>query len=157
MIKVNVVAVGKVKEKYFADGIAEYSKRLSRYCEFKITEVAEENYQKADGALINTIKEKEGERIIPHIKGYVYAMAIEGKKTSSERFAAAIKSLCDKGSGVITFVIGGSYGLSDAVKDRADELLSFSDMTFPHTLFRLMLSEQIYRAFSINGGSAYHK
>lgn len=157
MIKVNVVAVGKVKEKYFADGIAEYSKRLSRYCEFKITEVAEENYQKADGAIINTIKEKEGERIIPHLKGYVYAMAIEGKKTSSERFAAVIKSLCDKGNGVITFVIGGSYGLSDAVKDRADELLSFSDMTFPHTLFRLMLTEQIYRAFSINGGSAYHK
>lgn len=157
MIKVNVVAVGKVKEKYFADGIAEYSKRLSRYCEFKITEVAEENYQKADEALINVIKEKEGERIIPHLKGYVYAMAIEGKKTSSERFAAVIKSLCDKGNGVITFVIGGSYGLSDAVKDRADELLSFSDMTFPHTLFRLMLTEQIYRAFSINGGSAYHK
>ena len=157
MIKVNVVAVGKVKEKYFADGIAEYSKRLSRYCEFKITEVAEENYQKADGALINTIKEKEGERIIPHLKGYVYAMAIEGKKTSSERLALSIKNLCDKGNGVITFVIGGSYGLSDAVKDRADELLSFSDMTFPHTLFRLMLTEQIYRAFSINGGSAYHK
>ena len=157
MIKVNVVAVGKVKEKYFADGIAEYSKRLSRYCEFKITEIAEENYQKADGAIINTIKEKEGERIIPHLKGYVYAMAIEGKKTSSERFALSIKNLCDKGNGVITFVIGGSYGLSDAVKDRADELLSFSDMTFPHTLFRLMLTEQIYRAFSINGGSAYHK
>ena len=157
MIKVNVVAVGKVKEKYFADGIAESSKRLSRFCEFKITEVAEENYQKADGALINTIKEKEGERIIPHLKGYVYAMAIEGKKTSSERLALSIKNLCDKGNGVITFVIGGSYGLSDAVKDRADELLSFSDMTFPHTLFRLMLTEQIYRAFSINGGSAYHK
>ena len=157
MIKVNVVAVGKVKEKYFADGIAEYSKRLSRYCEFKITEIAEENYQKADGAIINTIKEKEGERIIPHLKGYVYAMAIEGKKTSSERLALSIKNLCDKGNGVITFVIGGSYGLSDAVKDRADELLSFSDMTFPHTLFRLMLTEQIYRAFSINGGSAYHK
>lgn len=157
MVKVNVVAVGKVKEKYFADGILEYSKRLSRYCEFKIIEIAEENYQKADGALINVIKDKEGERIIPHLKGYVYAMAIEGKKTSSEKLALSIKNLCDKGNGVITFVIGGSYGLSNAVKDRADELLSFSDMTFPHTLFRLMLSEQIYRAFSINGGSAYHK
>ena len=157
MIKVNVVAVGKVKEKYFADGINEYAKRLSRYCEFKIVEIAEENYQKADDALISVIKEKEGERILPHLKGHVFSMAIEGKKTSSENLAKTIKDLSDKGQGVITFVIGGSYGLSDSVKKKADQLLSFSDMTFPHTLFRLMLTEQIYRAFSINGGSAYHK
>ena len=157
MLKVNLVAVGKVKEKYFADGIKEYEKRLSRYCEFKIIEVAEENYAKCDDGTIAIIKEKEAERILPYLKGYVFAMAIEGKKTSSEKLALSLKKLADMGNGNITFVVGGSYGLSDAIKSKANELLSFSDMTFPHTLFRLMLTEQLYRAFSINGGSAYHK
>ena len=157
MVKVNLVAVGKVKEKYFSDGIAEYSKRLSRFCDFNIIEVAEENYNKVDEALIRSIKEKEGERLLPHLKGKVFAMAIEGKKMSSEKLADTLNDLISRGTGVITFVIGGSYGLSDAVKSRAEGLLSFSDMTFPHTLFRLMLTEQIYRAFSIIGGSAYHK
>lgn len=157
MIKVNVVAVGKVKEKYFADGINEYSKRLSKYCEFNIVEIAEENFLKVDDGKIKIIKEKESERILPHLKGYVFAMAIEGKKFSSENFAKTIKNLTDNGEGVLTFVIGGSYGLSEEVKKKSHALLSFSDMTFPHTLFRLMLTEQLYRAFSINGGSAYHK
>ena len=157
MIKVNIVAVGKVKEKYFLDGINEYAKRLTRYCEFKIIEVAEENFTKFDDGLVATIKEREAERILPHLKGFVIAMAIEGKKFTSEKFARLIKDVADRGSGVITLVIGGSYGLSDRIKNSADQLMSFSDMTFPHTLFRLMLTEQIYRAFSINGGSAYHK
>ncbi len=157
MVKVNLVAVGKVKEKYFADGIAEYAKRLSRFCQFNIVEVAEENYLKVDEALINVIKEKEAERIIPHLRGYVVSMAIEGKKTSSRGFADKLSKVVDGGNGVITFVIGGSYGLADRIKAKSNELMSFSDMTFPHTLFRLMLTEQIYRAFSINGGSAYHK
>ncbi len=157
MVKINLVAVGKVKEKYFADGIAEYTKRLSRFCEFKIVEVAEENYNKVDDALEKTIKEKEAERILPHLKGYVFSMAIEGKKTSSEKFADKLNRLISDGNGVITFVIGGSYGLSDSIKNASNELFSFSEMTFPHTLFRLMLTEQIYRAFSINSGSAYHK
>jgi 23S rRNA (pseudouridine1915-N3)-methyltransferase len=157
MIKVNVVAVGKVKEKYFADGISEYSKRLGKYCDFSIVEIQEENYNKVDDSIISRIKEKEGEKILPNLKGKVFAMAIEGKKLSSESLAKTLKTLADNGEGVFTFVIGGSYGLSDAVKKKADMLLSFSDMTFPHTLFRLMLTEQLYRAFSINGGSAYHK
>lgn len=157
MIKVNVVAVGKVKEKYFTDGINEYAKRLSRFCDFKIIEVAEENFNKADASLIETIKQKEGERILPHLKGCVFVMAIEGDKFSSKSFASAIKNLTDRGEGVITFVIGGSYGVCDSVKTRADKLISFSDMTFPHTLFRLMLTEQIYRAFSIIDKSPYHK
>ncbi len=157
MIKVNIVAVGKVKEKYFADGIAEYSKRLSKYCDFTITEIAEENYTKVDEGLIDTIKEKEGAKILPHLKGYVFAMAIEGKGVPSNKLAEKIKSLSSSGTGVFTFVIGGSYGLADEVKNKANELLSFSQMTFPHTLFRLMLTEQIYRAFAINNGSAYHK
>ena len=157
MIKINVVAVGKVKEKYFAQGIEEYKKRLGKYCEFSLIEIAEENYAKVDDKLIESIKQKEGEKILSAVKGKVFAMAIEGQKLSSEKLAKQIKTLVDSGEGVITFVIGGSYGLSDAVKNRADGLLSFSDMTFPHTLFRLMLTEQLYRAFSINAGSAYHK
>lgn len=156
MIKVNVVAVGKVKEKYFSDGIAEYAKRLSRFCEFKIIEVEEENFKKAESGDISVIKEREGERILPHLKGRVFAMAIEGKRRSSEEFSRLIQTAADS-VGVMTFVVGGSYGLSEAVKARADGLLSFSEMTFPHTLFRLMLTEQIYRAFTILGGSAYHK
>ena len=157
MVKINLVAVGKVKENYFADGIKEYAKRLSRFCEFNLIELQEENYSKADDGTIKIIKEKEGERILDYLKGYVIAMAIEGKKTSSEKFADKLDSIISRGNGVITFVIGGSYGLADKVKARADELMSFSEMTFPHTLFRLMLTEQIYRAFSILNGSAYHK
>lgn len=157
MIKVNLIAVGKVKEKYFSLGIEEYKKRLGKYCDFNIIELQEENYAKVDNSLIEAIKEKEGEKIIANLKGMVFATAIEGEKFSSEKLAKKIKTLCDKGVGVLTFVIGGSYGLSDVVKNKADYLISFSDMTFPHTLFRLMLTEQLYRAFSINAGSAYHK
>ena len=153
MLKVNIVCVGKVKEKYFADGINEYSKRLSRFCEFKIIETDEENSKNS----ASLISEKEGKNILPKLRGTVLALAIEGKKYSSEKFASKIKSLKDGGLGEITFVIGGSYGLSKSVKSRADQLISFSDMTFPHTLFRLMLTEQIYRAFCINAGSPYHK
>lgn len=157
MVKINLVTVGKVKEKYFSEGIAEYSKRLSRFCEFKIIEISEVNFNKVDDSIAEIIKDKEGELILTHLKGYVFSMAIEGKKTSSENFAQKLNRLIGEGNGVITFVIGGSYGLSEKVKKASNELLSFSDMTFPHTLFRLMLTEQIYRAFSINSGSAYHK
>ena len=157
MVKVKIVAVGKVKEKYFLDGINEYAKRLKRFCQFSIVEVAEENYDKAQGKMLDVIKEKEAERTLPNLNGFVFAMAIEGEKFSSENFAKKIKNLTDDGVGEFTFVIGGSYGLSDKVKKRADKLISFSDMTFPHTLFRLMLCEQIYRAYTINEGTAYHK
>ena len=157
MIKINVVAVGKVKEKYFAEGIAEYSKRLSRFCDFSLIEVEEENFKKTDDSVIEIIKKKEGERLLPYLKGYVFVTAPEGKKLSSEDFAEKIKALSSRGVGVITFVIGGSYGLWQDIKNRADERISFSDMTFPHTLFRLLLTEQLYRAFSLIAGSAYHK
>ena len=157
MIKINIVAVGKVKEKYFSDGISEYAKRLSKFCQFNLIEVQEENFSKLDDGLVEVIKQREAERILPHLKGYVYCLAIEGKQLSSQQLAGQLKELIDQGQGVITFVIGGSYGLSDKIKSQANKLLSFSQMTFPHTLFRLMLTEQLYRAFSINGGSAYHK
>ena len=154
MFKVNLVCVGKVKEKYFADGIYEYVKRLKRFCDFNVTEVAEENVKDLSGAMI---AEKEGKNILPKLRGTVFALAIEGKKYSSEEFSKEIKKQADGGAGEITFVVGGSYGLSEEVKNKADGLISFSDMTFPHTLFRLMLTEQIYRAFCITAGTPYHK
>lgn len=157
MMKINVLAVGKVKEKYFLDGIKEYSKRLTRYCEFEIIELQEENYKKVSESIIEEIKEKEGKKMLLHLKGYVVVMALEGKKISSDGFARTIEELSIKGVSQITFVIGGSYGVSDEIKKKANALISFSDMTFPHTLFRLMLTEQLYRAFSIIEGSAYHK
>ena len=154
MIKINLVCVGKVKEKNFAEGIAEYAKRLKRFCDFNVFEVAEEN---AAGLSALTTIEREGKNIISKLRGAVFAFAIEGKKYSSEKFAEQIKKLVDSGTGEITFVIGGSYGLSDEIKRKADGLVSFSDMTFPHTLFRLICVEQIYRAFCIIGGTPYHK
>lgn len=157
MIKINVVTVGKVKEKYFTEALNEYVKRLSRFCDFTVTEVSEENYQKTDQALISVIKEKEAQRIIPHLKGFIIVTAIEGVKLSSVDFAKKLKAVTDGGNGVITFVVGGSYGLSEKIKQKADAVISFSDMTFPHTFFRVMLCEQIYRAFCINAGTSYHK
>ena len=154
MLRINLVCVGRVKEKYFADGIAEYIKRLSRFCEFSVVEVAEENFKDAS---VSATVEKEGKNILSKLRGAVYALAIEGKKYSSAAFSEEIKRLAVNGESEITFVIGGSYGLSDEVKKRADGLISFSDMTFPHTLFRLMLTEQIYRAFCIAQGTPYHK
>ena len=156
MIKVSVVCVGKVKESYFLDGINEYKKRLSKYCEFNITELKEENFDKVDDSLINVIKKREAERILPNLKGYVIVTDINGKTTSSIELASLLKTKGDE-IGVITFVIGGSYGLDQSVKDKADYKISFSDMTFPHTMFRLMLTEQVYRAFTIINGSNYHK
>lgn len=154
MVKINLVCVGKVKEKYFAEGIAEYAKRLKRFCDFTITETAEENVSNLSAAAIS---EREGKNILPKLRGTVFALAIEGKKYSSEDFAGELKRLTDAGVGEITFVVGGSYGLSEEVKNKAAGLISFSDMTFPHTLFRLMFVEQIYRAFCINAGTPYHK
>ena len=157
MIKINAVVVGKVKERYFSEAIDEYAKRLSRFCEFKIIEIPEENYSKTDDGIVSEIKKREGERILKKVSGYCIAMAINGKKTSSENLSDRIKKLAASGKGEISFIIGGSYGLSDEVIKSADELMSFSDLTFPHTLFRVMLTEQLYRAFTIINGVAYHK
>ena len=156
MLKINLVCVGKVKEKYFAEGISEYAKRLSRFCDFKITEVSEENLKTPAAGDIDRIVNKEGENILPKLSGKVYVLSIEGEKLSSEKFSELIKRGKQAGTGVITFVIGGSYGLSEKVKKSGREI-SFSDMTFPHTLFRLIFTEQLYRAFCIAEGTAYHK
>ena len=145
MIKVNFVCVGNLKEKFFVDAANEYLKRLSRYCRAEVKEIAE-----------RCTPEEEADDILRALRGTVIVLAVEGKKLSSEGFAARLKRIADAG-GEITFVIGSSEGLSERVKARADGLLSFSDMTFPHRLMRVMLLEQTYRAFSINAGAKYHK
>ncbi len=157
MIKINIVAVGKVKENYFSDGIKEYVKRLSRYAKVSISEVKEENFTRGEteGDRLKII-EAEGESILKKLSGTVVALCVEGEKLSSEKFSDYLKTLFDGGEEV-TFVIGGSYGLSDKVKTKADRKLSFSDMTFPHTMARLILTEQIYRAFTIINNCTYHK
>ena len=157
MIKINVLAVGKIKEKYFLDGINEYLKRLHRYAQVTVSEVSDETYIEPETpAELNKILDAEAESIIKKLRGKTICLCVEGEKLSSKKFASLIKNYVSEGS-EITFVIGGSYGLSDKVKERADKLLSFSDMTFPHAMFRLVLVEQIYRAFCINAGTPYHK
>lgn len=159
-MKITVVAVGKIKEKFFEEAIGEYSKRLSRYCKLEILQVADEKTpDKASEALENQIKEKEGERILAQIRdgAYVIALAIEGKMLDSEELADKINTLGISGVSQIIFVIGGSLGLSKKVLDRADYKLSFSRMTFPHQLMRVILLEQVYRGYRIICGEPYHK
>lgn len=159
-MKITVVTVGKIKEKFFEEAIREYSKRLSRYCRLEILQVADEKTpDKASEALENQIKEKEGERILAQIRdgAYVIALAIEGKMLDSEELADKINTLGISGVSQIIFVIGGSLGLSKKVLDRADYKLSFSRMTFPHQLMRVVLLEQVYRGYRIICGEPYHK
>ena len=149
---IKIVAVGKIKEAFFAQAIEEYSKRLSGYTKLQIIEVADE---KCDDKTL----EKEADKILKVLKetDYVIALAIKGKKYSSEGMADLIRQLEVDGKSSITFVIGGSLGLSKRVLERADLLLSFSDMTFPHQLMRIILLEQIYRSCKINRNEPYHK
>ena len=159
-MKITVITVGKIKEKYLEDAIAEYSKRLSRYCKLEIIQVADEKTPDRASEVEETqIKDKEGERILSHIKdtAYVVALAIEGKMISSEELAELIDGLGVRGESHIQFVIGGSLGLSKKVLERADYKLSFSRMTFPHQLMRVILLEQIYRSYRIVNGEPYHK
>ncbi len=160
MIRVTIIAVGKLKEKYFLSAAAEYEKRLSRFCKLNTIEIeparTSENPTPAE---IAAALESEGEKILGKIPAdaYVTAMCIEGKQCPSETLAADIEKRAANGSGNHIYIIGGSYGLSDSVKRRADARLSMSEMTFPHKLARIMLLEQIYRAFMINCGGTYHK
>ena len=159
-MKITVLCVGKIKEKYFSDAIAEYSKRLSRYCTLEIIEVQDEKTPDGAGeAIEKQIKEKEGERLLSKMKDgcYCIALAIKGKKLTSEGLAKKIEDLGTGGVGHIAFVIGGSLGLSDAVLNKCDIQLSFSDMTFPHQLMRVILLEQVYRAYRIISNEPYHK
>lgn len=158
-MKITIACVGKIKEKYFTDAINEYAKRLSRYVTLNIAEVPDEKApENMSPAQMEQVKEIEGERLNKVIKdGYVVALAINGKKMTSESFADFISDTMVKGASHITFVIGGSLGLSDKMLKRADFKLSFSDMTFPHQLMRVVLLEQIYRANRIMKNEPYHK
>jgi len=159
-LKITICCVGKIKEKFYTQAIDEYSKRLSRYCNLKIVEVADEKtVENASDALNEQIKKKEGQRLLSNIKddSYVIILAIEGKMLDSVELSQKIDSLGLSGKSDITFVIGGSLGLSKEVYDRADYKLSFSKMTFPHQLMRVVLLEQIYRSFRIMKNEPYHK
>lgn len=159
-MRVTIVCVGKIKEKFYRDAIEEYTKRLGKYCKYEIIEVPDEQTpDKAGNAIEEKIKAREAERILSKIKdnALVCALEIEGKRLTSEQFAQWMRQSFVDGKGAICFVIGGSLGLHKSVTDRADFHLSFSDMTFPHQLMRVILTEQIYRAFRIINGEPYHK
>ncbi len=159
-MKITILCVGKIKEKYFSMAIEEYVKRLSRYCKLEIIEVPDEKTdENASAAEEKMVKEKEGERILKNIKdtSYVIALAINGKQLNSVELSEKIEKLGVQGVSHITFVIGGSLGLDERILQRADYKLSFSKMTFPHQLMRVVLLEQVYRSYRIMNGEPYHK
>ena len=150
MITVEIIAVGKIKEKFFTDAVKEYEKRLGRYCKFKITELPDFS----DGT--NSIT-KEGDLILPKIKGLCVPLCIEGEQMSSEQLAKFITNKSTMGVSHITFIIGGTLGLTKEILDISNESICFSKMTFPHQLIRVFLLEQIFRAFKISKGETYHR
>jgi 23S rRNA (pseudouridine1915-N3)-methyltransferase len=159
-VNISIVTIGKLKEKYLKQGIEEYIKRLTAYAKVEIIELSDEKApENLSEAEMMQIKQKEGERILQKIPAdaHVIALAIQGKMKTSEQLAEDLDKLATYGKSKVAFIIGGSLGLSDEVMKRADEALSFSKMTFPHQLMRLVLVEQVYRAFRINRGEPYHK
>ena len=159
-MRITLITVGKIKEKYFTDAIAEYQKRLSRYCKLEILEVADE--KTPDNASENAeemIRQKEAERLLKYIRENAYLITLEigGKQLTSEEFSEKIEKLGIQGTSHIIFVIGGSIGIGKAVLEKSDYALSFSKMTFPHQLMRVILLEQIYRGYRIMSGEPYHK
>ncbi len=159
-MNISIIAVGKLKEKFFSDAVDEYMKRLGRFAKMQIVQLADQKIaDNASEAQERMVIEKEGRDILSKISPsqYVVALCVEGKKLDSPAFSKKISSLALEGKSDIAFVIGGSLGLSDEVKARADMRLSFSDMTFPHQLMRVILLEQIYRAFKISSNETYHK
>lgn len=159
-MKITICCVGKIKEKFYSQAIDEYSKRLSKYCKLEIKEAADEKTPDSASDTVNRmIKEKEGDRLLSFIKddSYVIALAIDGKMLDSVELSEKIDNLMLSGKSDIVFVIGGSLGLDKRVLDRADYKLSFSKMTFPHQLMRVILLEQIYRSFRIMKNEPYHK
>lgn len=159
-MKIKVITVGKLKEKYLKDGIAEYSKRISRFAKLEMIELADEKTpDRASESENQKILEIEGQRILSKVgdRDFVIVLAIEGKTLSSEEFSKRLEEASIKGFSTLTFIIGGSLGLAQDVKNRANLSVSFGRLTLPHQLMRLVLAEQIYRAFTIQQGSPYHK
>ena len=159
MIHLNIICVGKLKEKYLKDAIDEYSKRLGKYCVLKIIELQDESLpSKINESIIEDIKNKECKKILENIKStsYVLALDLKGKQHTSEEFSQKIEEISVRGFSDITFIIGGTLGLTDDLLNRANELISFSKMTFPHQLIRVFLLEQIFRGFKISNNETYH-
>ena len=159
-MKITIISVGKIKEKFFSQAISEYAKRLSRYCRLTMIEVPDEKApENLSEKEMEMVKDSEGENILKKLDAYSYVIALDkdGDQLSSIDFAKKIKKLTVQGNSSFTFIIGGSLGLSDEVLKKSNLKLSFSKMTFPHQLFRLILLEQVYRAFRINRGEPYHK
>lgn len=154
-MQINILTVGNLKEEYLKQAYNEYVKRLSKFCTLNTIELKEENI--TDKNLIAKALETEADEIIKRLKGYIIVLDINGKSLTSEQFAKTISDVSVQGYSQITFVIGSSFGLSEKVKQKAHLKLSFSALTFPHQLFRVMLAEQIYRAFAINNNIKYHK
>ena len=159
MIHINIVCVGKIKEKYLKDAILEYSKRLSKYCKLNIIEVHDEQIPvNTNNKIENNIKFIEGNKILSHLKNsYIIALDLQGNQFTSEEFAYKINNISLNFNSTISFIIGGSLGLSDEVINKSHELICFSKLTFPHQLIRIFLLEQIYRAFKILNNETYHK
>lgn len=158
-MKVTIIGVGKIKERFYTDAIKEYAKRLGRFTDFEIIEIPDESIpENASEKEKEDIKQREGKKILSRIKpqSYVISLCIEGKQLDSEELAERIQSICMSTSRIV-LIIGGSLGLSDEVKKSSQLRLSFGRMTLPHQLMRVVLTEQIYRAFMINSGSSYHK
>ena len=159
MLTINIICVGKAKENYLKNAIAEYTKRLSKYCKLTITELPDEKIpDKLNSALENEIKNKECNNIINHLKNgsYIIALDLKGKEFSSEEFSKKIENISMNFSS-ITFIIGGSLGLNKTLLDMCNLKICFSKMTFPHQLIRIFLLEQIFRAFKISNGETYHR
>ena len=159
-MKITIITVGKIKEKYLKDAIAEYTKRLSKYCKLEIVEVADEKTpDNASEVVENAIRSKEAERILKYVKddSYVITLEINGKQLTSEELADKVEKLGVQGTSHIIFIIGGSIGLGEEVLQKSNYALSFSKMTFPHQLMRVILLEQIYRSYRIISGEPYHK
>ena len=161
MIRINIICIGKIKEKYFTDAISEYAKRLTAFCKFAVVELAEEKIRNnnPNEAEISEVIEAEGERILKKIGAgdYAVAMCIEGKQISSDELAQFLADRANSGAGDVAFVIGSSHGLDDSVKRTAQARISLGRITLPHQLARLVLTEQLYRACTINAGMKYHK
>ena len=158
-MKITIISVGKLKEKYLLDGIKEYTKRLSKYTKLDIIEVQDEHAPETLSLKdMEKIKEKEGKKILSKLKdSFVVALVLDGKQITSPELAKKIEEIKTYNSSIITFIIGGSLGLSNEIINKANYKLSFSKMTFPHQLMRLILLEQIYRSFRINNNEPYHK
>ena len=159
MLAINIVCIGKIKENFFKDAINEYSKRLSKYCNLTITELSDEKIpSKVNDKIIDNIKNIEGKKILEHLKkdSYIICLDLHGKQLSSEEFSSKIDSIALNYNSSITFIIGGTLGISDEVLNSANEKICFSKMTFPHQLIRIFLLEQLFRAFKISNNETYH-